>query len=310
MKGLFLGFCAAGLLCAACSSAPDTHPDEVFDKRNQAARNLEAGNRYFREARYNEALEFYQLSLDAYIALDEAGGQVTALNSIGKVFFLAGEDDKALDYYNRALALAQKHGGSIPLLQSANNIGEFELRRGGSGMALEIYRKTLEDERVSNSDSVELAVLYHNMGAFLRDTGEFSEALGSVRKAADMNRSEKRFTELAANYYLLSSIYFRQDLLEEARENALAALDYDKRMENSLGIAQDLLALGSIARKAGNTAEAHDNYKRSFFAYRSSGYVRGMRNSLERLIETSAQLNLEKEEEQYREAYGQLQSKS
>jgi tetratricopeptide (TPR) repeat protein len=309
MRILFPCLCAAGLLLAACSSAPDLHPDEVFDKRNQAARNLEAGNRYFREARHNEALEFYQLSLDTYIALDETEGQVTALNSIGKVFFLAGEDNKALDYYTRALALAHRHGGAIPLLQSANNIAELELRGGGARQALEIYREILKDDGVAGSEAVELAVLYHNMGAFLRDRQEFPQALDSVRKAADMNRFEKRFTQLAANYYLLSSIYFRQNLLAEARENALAALDYDKRMENSLGIAQDLLALGSIAQKAGGTEEAHENYKRAFLAYRSNGYVRGMRNSLEKLIDTSAKLNLEKEEKQYREAYGQLQSK-
>ncbi|MDR1626222.1 MAG: tetratricopeptide repeat protein [Spirochaetia bacterium] len=310
MRRLFPCLCAAGLLLAACSSAPDPHPDEVFDRRNQAARNLEAGNRYFRDARHSEALEFYQLSLEAYIALDEAEGQVTALNSIGKVFFLAGEDDKALDYYTRALALARRRGGAIALLQSANNIAESELRRGGSGQALGIYREILEDGRTGDSGAAELAVLYHNMGAFLRDTEKFPEALDSVQKAVDMNRFEKRFTELAANHYLLSSIYFRQNLLGEARENALAALDYDKRMENSLGIAQDLLALGSIAQKAGDTEEAHDSYKRAFLAYRSTGYARGMRNSLEKLIDTSAKLNLEKEEKQYREAYGQLQPKT
>ncbi|MDR1179679.1 MAG: tetratricopeptide repeat protein [Spirochaetales bacterium] len=306
----FLWLCAAGLVCAACSSVPDAHPEEVFEKRNQAARNLESGNRYFREARYNEALEFYRLSLDAYTALDETGGRIRALNSIGKVFFLAGEDDKALDYYNRALALSRGYDDPVSLLQSANNIGEFELRRGNSGRALTIYREALEDERVSDSMLVELAILYHNMGAFLRDTGEYEEALGCVRKAADMNRAEKRFTELAANYYLFSSIYFRQNLLDQARENAFAALDYDRRMENSLGIAQDLLALGSIAQKAGDTGEAHNSYKRAFLAYRANGYVRGMRTSLEKLIDTSTRLNLEEEEKQYREAYGQLQPKT
>jgi tetratricopeptide (TPR) repeat protein len=154
---------------------------------------------------------------------------------------------------------------------------------------------------------VELAVLYHNMGAGLRNTREFSEALSCVQKAADLNHPAKRFSELASNYYLLSSINFRQDKFEEAKGNALAALDYDKRMENSLGIAQDLLALGSIEEKAGNASEAHDAYKRSFLAYRSMGVVPGMRNSLEKLIAASAALNLNEEEAQYREAYRQLQ---
>jgi tetratricopeptide (TPR) repeat protein len=297
----------AGLaLLGACSSLPDT-PEEVFEKRNQASRNLEAGNRYFREARYNEALEFYQLSLDSSRAIDDAEGQVTALNSLGKTFFLAGENDKAADYYDRALTLAQGSALPVLILQSANNIAELQMRRGESAKALFTCREALETGGKEASGTVELAVLYHNMGACLRDEGEFAAARGCVEQAADMNRSAKRFSELASNYYMLSSIAFRENRLDAAQEAALAALDYDKRMENSLGIAQDLLALGTIAQKAGNAAQAHEAYKRSFLAYRALEYVNGMRRSLEKLIATSQTLNLKKETEQYREAYGQLQ---
>jgi tetratricopeptide (TPR) repeat protein len=147
------------------------------------------------------------------------------------------------------------------------------------------------------------------MGVVLRNQGDFAAAVTQAQKAADMNRKAKRFEELAANYYLLASIYFRQDKLAEAQANAETALEYDKKMENSLGIAQDLLALGAIAEKAGKTAEAHDIYKRSFLVYRSLRYVPGMIRCLEKLITGAETLNLKEETERYREAYAQLQTK-
>ena len=301
--------CLGLVFLGACSSAPDP-PQEVYDKHNQAARNLEAGNRYFREAQYNQALEFYQLALEASRAVDNAEGQVTALNSIGKTFFLAGEEEKAAAYYEQAQVLAEKSDSPVLILQCANNTGELYMRRGEISAAREIYRKALAAAESGAKGSPELAVLYHNMGACLREAGELSEARGFAEKAAAMNRDAKHFTELAANHYLLASIYFRENKLPEARENALAALDYDKRMENSLGIAQDLLALGSITEKAGAAAEAHDAYKRAFLAYRALAYVPGMRRSLEKLIDSSEALNLKEETEQYREAYGKLQPKN
>ncbi|MDR1932562.1 MAG: tetratricopeptide repeat protein [Spirochaetales bacterium] len=302
--------CLAGfLLFGACSSAPDT-PEEVFEKRNQAARNMEAGNRYFREAAYNQALEFYQMALDSYTAMDDSGGHVTALNSMGKVFFLAGEEEKAQGFYDKAWASARKSRQPALIIQSANNRGELALRRGENNKALETFRTALEMGAADASGTLELAVLYHNMGASLRNAGDFAGALDCVLKAADMNRAAKRFSELASNYYLLSSIHFRQDKLEEAKTNALAALEYDKKMENSPGIAQDLLALGAVAQKTGDTEEAHDAYKRSFLVYRSLGVLSGMRNSLEKLIDTSLTLNLKEENEHYREAYKQLQPKA
>ena len=300
---------AVCVLCGACSSLPGP-PDEVFDRHNQAARDLEAGNRYFREARYDIALEFYTLALDSAEALDDGEGQVTALNSIGKTFFLAGEKDKAGDYYTRAWSRAENSGNPLAILQTANNIGELEISRGESAKALDSYRKALDAGGKEASKTVELAVLYHNMGACLRDRGDFAVARENVERAAGMNRSAKRFSELASNYYMLSSIAFRENNFDAARQYALEALDYDKRMENSLGIAQDLLALGSIEEKTGETARAHDAYKRAFFVYRSLQHAGGMRRSLEKLMLTSQTLNLKEETEQYREAYGHLQTKT
>jgi tetratricopeptide (TPR) repeat protein len=301
---------------AACSSAPPA-PDAVFEKRNQASRNLESGNRHFREARYAEALEFYALALDGYTAMDDSEGRVTALNSIGKVFFLSGDvparaggvgnTERAFSSYREAYSLAKRLESPRFVLQSANNLAEVHIRRGENAAALELLEDTLGQRGVRDFSSLELAVLYHNTALVLRNLERYGEALEAAMRARDMNRGAKRFGELASNYYIMSSIYFRQGVLGEARGAAGSALEYDKRMENSLGIAEDLLALGSIEEKGGDVSAAYDMYKRAFLVYRSLKYAAGLSRALEKLFLAAENLNLREEAESYREAYEQLQ---
>lgn len=301
----FLAAAAALLLFAACSSAPKVK-EEIFERRNQAARHLESGNRYFRDAQYEQALAFYELALDDYTALDDREGRVTAYNSIGKVHFLAGDLDLAMERYIAARELAESAGRPVLILQAVNNIGEVYLRRGQNDEAAELFRRILENHPVREVNSPELAVLYHNSGVVLRNQGRLDEAVAEAEKAVELNRSAKRFEELASNYYLVSSVYFRREAYPEALRYAELALEYDKRMENSPGIAQDLLAIGTIGERTGRTAEAHDMYKRAFLVYRSLSHGPGMIRGLEALIRTADKLELKEEAVLYREAREKL----
>jgi tetratricopeptide (TPR) repeat protein len=301
---------AAVLLAgAACSSAPPPK-EEIFEKRNQAARYLEFGNRYFRDAMFDQALRFYDLAREYYASLDDREGQTVSLNSIGKVRFLAGDPDGAMEEYRKALALAESTDRPDLLLQTSNNIGEVHIRRGENDEAAELFRKTLDRHEFRAAGSLELAVLYHNRGVVLRNLGDDEAALGEAEKAAAMNREAKRFEELASNHYLMSSVHLKREDHSEALRHAEIALEYDKKMENSLGIAQDLAAVGTIYEKTGKMEEAHDMYTRAFLVYRSLRYLPGMSLSLEALEAAAEKLDRKEDAKRYREARELLLSQS
>jgi tetratricopeptide (TPR) repeat protein len=285
----------------SCSSAPPAK-NEVFEKRNAAARYLEFGNRYFKDVQYDPALRFYELAAEYYASVDDQEGLVTAHNSIGKVHFIIGDLSTALNNYRKAYGIAESIKNSSLLLQSANNIGEVHIRRSENTEALEIFGKTLAAQDVQREETKELAVLYHNRGAVLRNIGRPDEALREAEKAQALNLSAKRFEELASNYYLMSSIYSRRGDFPEALKFAELALDYDKKMENSLGIAQDLTAIGIILEKMDKTSAAHDMYKRAFIVYRALRHIPGMMRTLEALESAAIKLGRPEEAEQYVEA--------
>ncbi len=293
---------------AACSSAPPPK-EEIFDQRNLATEYVEFGNRYFKQAQYDHAARFYQLASEYYAAVDAREGLVTANNSLGKVRLAVGDVDGALAYYTKAETIAALVGKSELLLQCANNLGEIRLRKGETKEALAIFEKALSSYAGQAEQSREKAVLLHNYAAALKAADRIDEAEAEIGKAQALNLGAKRYEELASNYYLLSSLHSKRKNYGEALKAAELALEYDKKMENSLGIAQDLTALGLIMERTGRIEPAYDMYKRSFLVYRAIQYVPGATKSLELLEAVARKLNKNEEADQYLEARKLLRSK-
>jgi len=304
----FAAFLLAFAALAACSSAPPPK-EEVFDQRNLATEYVEFGNKYYKQAQYDQAARFYQLASEYYAGVDAREGLVTANNSLGKVRLAFGDVDGALAYFRKAETLAAVVGKSELLLQCANNLGEISLRKGETKEALAIFEKALSSSAGQAEQSREKAVLLHNRAAALKAADRPDEAEAEIAKAQALNLGAKRYEELASNYYLLSSLHSKRKNFGEALKAAELALEYDKKMENSLGIAQDLTALGLILEKTGQTEPAYDMYKRSFLVYRAIQYVPGARKSLELLEATARKLNKNEEADQYLEAGKLLRSK-
>ena len=70
-----------------------------------------------------------------------------------------------------------------------------------------------------------------------------------------------------------------------AVEQASAALENDKRMENSVGIAADLKALGLIHFRAGEVQAAYEYMKKAFLVYETLRIRSQLIDTLEHLEE-------------------------
>jgi tetratricopeptide (TPR) repeat protein len=88
----------------------------------------------------------------------------------------------------------------------------------------------------------------------------------------------------------MASIYSKREQYAQALEYALQALQTDKSVENSLGIAQDLLALGIISSKLARDTEAFDYLERSYGIYSALSYTSGLWSVLPQLVETGRRI--------------------
>jgi tetratricopeptide (TPR) repeat protein len=294
---------SALILLAACSSAPKKS-EAATDVKNRAAEAALAGNTYYRQGRYELALQFFTQALNENLSVDNEAGVVQSYNSIGRVYLAVGMNSDAEAAFVKANAVAVRLGGE-PLFVTSNNLGELALRRGDARGALVVFERMLEGS-LKDVPRDQLALLYHNLGSAYKATGDYAQALERLRTALQINLGEKLYEEAAADYYMIASVLSKQGDYASAAKNAELALENDKRMENALGVVKDLAALGLIAARAGEHATAYGYFERSYLAATALGSTADIRSSLEGLIASGEALGKTSEVAGYRRSLADL----
>ncbi len=294
-------------LSFSCSSAPE-EAETVVETKNKAAEYADFGNKYYEESQYDQALKFFNLALDYNISIDNEEGMIQSYNSIGKVLLAAGEEDRAEENFITAFTIAEKTGNNALLLESNNNLGEIYLFKGDFNKALEYFEKALVLIGEDKEKDPKTAILYHNTGTVHKRLGNYQRAVEYLEKALEINTGNNKYVGMAANYYMIASIFSKKEQYTEAVNYALLALENDKLVENSSGIAKDMLALGIISRKAGNIADAYEYYKKSFMVYETLNLITEVKKLLNYLEQTALLLELDDEAAAYKEALTKLEN--
>jgi tetratricopeptide (TPR) repeat protein len=90
---------------------------------------------------------------------------------------------------------------------------------------------------------------------------------------------------------MLASVVSRQRNYDEATALMVQALEYDKRAENSIGIAADLIGLGQINERKGDLQSAYVYYLRALKICTVLNLVERAADVLGKLAEIAASLN-------------------
>jgi tetratricopeptide (TPR) repeat protein len=134
-------------------------------------------------------------------------------------------------------------------------------------------------------------MLYRTIGIDYQDNGQledstqaFRQSLGYFEEAVNINQSLDSFGQLASNYFMMASVHHKQNELERAKNLVLLALENDRKVENSRGIALDNVALGIIEEKLGNNSQAYNYYIKAFRIYQTLELVSGLRRTAAALV--------------------------
>ena len=298
-----LAACAlsTALVLVSCSSAPK-RSDTVMTVKLQADQNTASGEGYYRQGRYELALQFFSNALSQFTSVDDGAGIIRSYNAVGKCYIALGLLGEAESVLLRARE--RTRGESSPLLfDSSIILGELYLAKGQPQEAL----AALQDAAAAGSrDPARAALLNHDLGIAEKNLGNTAKALEYFGLSLDTNLSNKLFAEAASDYYMIASVYSRDGKYDEAMKNATLALGYDKQVESSPGIAKDLYALGAIASKKGDQAAAFDYFQRSYLVSTTLGLKNDMRKALAGLVTAADALGRTADAEAYRKALADL----
>jgi tetratricopeptide (TPR) repeat protein len=287
------------VFAAACSSAPPKS-DTTTNVKNQAADAEVSGQQYFSQGRYELALQFFTQALDANGSVDNVEGVIRSRTAIGQVYLATGRLRAAQDMLTAAREQARTR--SAPLFIDASiSLGELYLREDDPQKSLGIFQETISAPQVKLTP-MQTGVLYHDIGAAWKASGDLAKALDWLSKALQNNVANKLLEPAAADYYMIASVHSKEGDFVAASSSAEQALAVDKKIENTSGIAKDLYAMALIAAKKGDTPTAYDYYQRAYSVFTSMGDTEGMKKSLTQLVSIAQSLGRDEEAQGYQKA--------
>jgi len=209
---------------------------QQHDVEGEITRLCNIGSVYFFRGRYMEALAQYEQALRR--ARESGTRNQLVFTNLARLYEQLGDDRKALDYYQQALAL----GRSAQLLSS---IGTLYRHMGDPDKALQSYRAANADIHVLQNIGVTQAVDLHDLDAAL---ASFSEAL-----------------HLAANKpEIVKAHLYRGEALFRMKSWTAAADDFREAFAG--GTAEQwtaLYGLGRVQRQQGHMAEAAQTFSQA-----------------------------------------------
>lgn len=190
----------------------------------------------------------------------------SSYNNLGSVYSQKGDNDKALEYFIKALSII---GEKSPLAGlSYNNIGTIYLEKGDYDRALEYFQKALTIRlQVLGEENTEIAKYYNNIGIAYKGKGDYDKALEFFQKSLLINLrilgEEQIF--VANNYNNIGTIYSHKDDFKQAIKYYEKSLSVRLKIlgENHQDVAGSYINIGIIYWKMGDYEKALEIHQKS-----------------------------------------------
>jgi tetratricopeptide (TPR) repeat protein len=209
-------------------------------------------------AKYEEALLICQ-----QLAVNEAPPYVarnveaSTLLSIGTIYSVQDEPHKAVDYFERGLAVSRELKNR---LQDA--IARLKADNAGSNSndqqeLLDAYKQAL-----ANSNEME-AVLLYSLGNVYLELGENQKALESYNQALTLYKAEKKPLDEATVLGNIGNLYFQSGETKKALDSYNQALEIQRAQKDIAAQARTLVTIGMIYTQLGELQQALATYNQA-----------------------------------------------
>jgi len=265
MKNLSILVILSILIFASCSSAPKNTGD-VYRIRKQAEEGLEAANRQASQGNFDLALSLVTDYKRMAIITDDLSLIVRCCLSRGNILFSLGLTDDAFAEWQQAVLEAARLKDPELLSVSKIFLARGNLLSGRAGAQSVLSDVTRESQNIKK-DKLFTAFSWQVRGLALRSLGSYREAEEAMKRSLDIHVKERSLENASYDWYTIASIRSLSGNTQGALAALESSIEYDRRVENSWGLAASWRAMGDVYRKAGRRNEALDAYLRSRMIY-------------------------------------------
>jgi tetratricopeptide (TPR) repeat protein len=245
---------------------------------------LETGNKQADRGGLEDALNTLDEVLNLAIALDDPSLRVRAGLSRSNVLFSMGRVQEAAEGWNKALAEAERVGSNeLAAVCRIHSARGTLLSPEGKSSAQSIRDEVGRNMANVKSDRLYTAFAWTVMGLAEKEMGRYAQAEAALRRSLEIHDKDHFFEMAAYDWFMIASFRSLSGDYRGARQALESAIAFDRRVENSWGLANDWRALGDVSQKAGDRAAARVAYLRAAEIFRAIEDESAAQETLSRL---------------------------
>jgi len=143
---------------------------------------------------------------------------------------------------------------------------------GGGTDIVEDLRAQLNREMVLvRVDAISTAAGHITMGLAERQLGRWAEAERELRRALDIYERDNDLENVAYSWFLIASVRSLAGNFDASLEALRTAIRFDRRAENSFGLASSWQAMGDVYQRANRLEDSRVAWRRAIEIYRAIG---------------------------------------
>lgn len=230
-----------------------------------------------------EVLRVREEIVELFRKKNDTAQQAIHLNRIGVLYSDLNDRAKSQEYYQRALALAEKADNREIKAQIWHNIAAEHSVVGKYDEAIELYRKSLALRRELKLKAGEIQTLT-NLSIALREYRRFDEALAAAKETVALARAQENDSLLADALTNLGNAY--DDKLSDPAASIAAygeALEIARRVKDKKLEADATYGLSLSLYETGETARSLETGRAAIELFRQSDDLFGLANALDHL---------------------------
>jgi tetratricopeptide (TPR) repeat protein len=264
------------VLFFGCSSAPK-RPAEIFNLRNQAETQLKLVNNASNRGDYTLALELAEEAMRIAVSSDDPALLVRNYLARGNIYYRLDRAEDARSDWDRALAEAEesKEAGLASLCRiymlRARLFTLIKEGAAGETDLADISARSSAETALLVNDKLDAAIGYTVTALAEKERRNWAAAEAALKQSLEIHEKGLYLEDAAYDCFLIASVRSVSGNYDGALEALDRAVGFDRRAENSYGLATDWRSRGDVLKKAGMAAGAASAYNRAAGIFRSLG---------------------------------------
>ena len=213
------------------------------------------GNALQTKGNFDSALNYYIKALDLANKSNAHESLPAILGNIGLIYFNQGNYPIALQKFYASLKAAEEENNQLVIRNSSNNIGTIYFYQGKMKEAEEAYTNTLKISK-ELSDTANVILAYNNIAEVNLEENNIHKALSNLSTAYQLLQQKNSPDMLVAVSNSLGDCYYRLNEITKASEYFEKALEISKKTDNARATCKALIGLAKVNNKIGTYKKA------------------------------------------------------